>query len=84
LNSPQNSPQPVGGALVPHTSNPLAVYAQPPQPNGDLDDSLHLRDLIRMETQVVDLGVHNPRIDLPDYTNLDGDAAIPSLHHASD
>ncbi|TAG74989.1 MAG: hypothetical protein EAZ24_10680, partial [Burkholderiales bacterium] len=48
MNPPQNSPQPAGGALVPHNANPLAVYAAPNQLNTDLDDSLHLRDLIRI------------------------------------
>lgn len=48
MNPPQNSSQPAGGALVPQNANPLAVYAAPQQSNIDLDDSLHLRDLIRI------------------------------------
>lgn len=46
-NVPSSAPQPVGGALVPHAPNALTPYIAP-TPSSEPDDSLHLRDLIRI------------------------------------
>ena len=49
MSFPSPVPPPQGGNLVPQPAvHPLALYAQPTQSNAEPDDSLHLRDLIRI------------------------------------
>ncbi len=48
MSLPTNPAPAPGGSLVPQAAHPLAVYAQPATMNAEADDSLHLRDLIRI------------------------------------
>jgi polysaccharide biosynthesis transport protein len=48
LSLQSNVPPSQGGSLVPQPLHPLALYAQQSQAAADPDESLHLRDLIRI------------------------------------